>query len=79
MAAQRPEIYQQIPLHVHFVVTYIFLISTILDPIVIMRNKDFKDAIAQVLKRWRSTNICPQLSDQNGSTYVSVGVDTNKC
>ena len=77
--AQRPEIYLKIPLHVHFVVTYIFLISTILDPIVIMRNKDFKDAIAQVLKRWRSTNICPQLSDQNGSTYVSVGVDTNKC
>ena len=49
--AQRRDIYQHIPLHVHFVVTYIFLISTILDPIVIMRNKDFKDAIAHILKR----------------------------
>ena len=58
--AQRPEIYRQIPVHVHFVVTYIFLISTILNPIVIMRNKDFKDAIAQVLKRWRFTNPNPR-------------------
>ena len=75
--AQRPEIYQKIPLHVHFVVTYIFLISTILDPIVIMKNKDFKDAIAHVWKRWRSTNLRPQLSHQNGSTCVSVRVDTS--
>ena len=77
--AQRPDIYLQIPLHVHFLNVYIFLISTILDPIVIMRNKDFKDAIAHVLKRWRSTNPNPrpQFPHRNGSTCVSVRVDTS--
>ena len=77
--AQRRDIYQQIPREVHFLFMYIFLISTILDPVVIMRNKDFKDVIAQVLKRWRSTNPNPrpQFSHQNGSTCVSVRVDTS--
>ena len=75
--AQRRDIYQQIPREVHFLFMYIFLISTILDPVVIMRNKDFKDAIAQVLKRCKevccSTNSRQQqarLSHRNSSAFL---------
>ena len=75
--AQQREVYQKIPLYVHFLNIYIFLISTILDPIVIMRNKDFKDAIAQVLKRCKemcySTNSRQQqarLSHRNSSAFL---------
>ena len=67
--AQRREIYQQIPLHVHFVLTYIFLTSTILDPIVIMRNKDFKDVIAQVWKRCKE--MCSSTNNRRQQARVS--------
>ena len=37
-----PELFDIIPIEVHFVFTYIFLLGTILDPMVVMRNKDFR-------------------------------------
>lgn len=47
----REEIYQQIPTGVHFLITYIFLLGTILDPIVVMRTKDFRGIIHQFFSR----------------------------
>lgn len=41
----REEIYQNIPIWVHFLATYIFLLGTVLDPIVVMRTKDFREKL----------------------------------
>lgn len=43
----REEVYEQIPVWTHFVVTYIFLLGPVLDPIVIMRTKSFRKALAK--------------------------------
>lgn len=42
---QREEVYQQIPTWTHFVVTYFFLLGPVLDPLVVMRTKNFRDVI----------------------------------
>lgn len=42
----RDEIYEQIPLEVHFLATYFFLLGTVLDPLVIMRTRDFREKLA---------------------------------
>ena len=39
------EIYQEIPVWVHFVVTYFFLLGPVMDPLVVMRTKNFREAI----------------------------------
>jgi hypothetical protein len=44
------EIYDKIPQAVHFVFVYIYLLGSVLDPLLIMRNKDFRDVI---LRRWK--------------------------
>ena len=58
------EIYGQIPFLVHYIVVYIFLAGPILDPIIIMRNKDFWEVIYKIHRRrkarlfkGRATNI----------------------
>ena len=48
---RRTEFYSLVPIYVHFIVIDIFLISPALDPIVIMRNRDFRKAMAHVLGR----------------------------
>ena len=45
------EIYESIPLIVHFVGVYIFFLGPILDSVIIMRNKDFRDVLAKALRR----------------------------
>lgn len=44
------EIYTKIPLVVHFIFVHIYLLGPVLDPLLIMRNKDFRDVI---LRRWK--------------------------
>lgn len=44
------EIYTKIPLVVHFIFVHIYLLGSVLDPLLIMRNKDFRDVI---MRRWR--------------------------
>ena len=51
---RRLDFYSRIPIYVHFIVIDIFLISPALDPIVIMRNRDFRNAMARMLGRHRS-------------------------
>ena len=44
-------IYESTPLIVHYISVYIFLIGLILDSVIIMRNKDFRDVITKLFKR----------------------------
>jgi len=45
------EIYDKIPIWLHFIVIYIFLTGPILDPIIVMRNKDFWEVIYKIHRR----------------------------
>ena len=45
----RDPVYQLIPIGVHFLSTYIFLLGPVLDPLVIMRTKDFRAALHRTL------------------------------
>lgn len=47
----REEVYSTIPLEVHFLATYIFLLGTVLDPLVIMRTKDFREKALACFRR----------------------------
>lgn len=44
------EIYSRIPIAVHFVFVHIYLLGSVLDPLLIMRNRDFR---AVITRRWR--------------------------
>lgn len=50
------ELYSKIPLWVHFIIIYIYLLGPVLDPILIMRNKDFRDAINRTFRRRETQN-----------------------
>lgn len=45
------EQYQQIPIWVHMLVVDLFYLSNVLDPILIMRNRDFRKAITLMLRK----------------------------
>ena len=53
-ALRNTNIFYQIPLWVHFVAMYAFLLSPVLTPIVIMRNKDFRKAFLSAINRTRT-------------------------
>lgn len=44
-------IYLSIPLPLHFVLIYIYLLGSVLDPLLIMRNRDFRIAIKNMLRK----------------------------
>ena len=46
-----PVQYQEIPIWVHFVVVDLFYLSTILNPLLIMRNRDFRKAIVHMFEK----------------------------
>ena len=45
------DIYESTPLIVHFISIYIFFLGPILDSVIIMRNKDFRDVFTRVLRK----------------------------
>ena len=49
----RPDIYSQIPLWVFFIIVGLFNVLSVLDPIIIMRNKDFRKASRKLFCRKR--------------------------
>ena len=49
-------IYEKIPLWVHFIAIYIYLLGAVLDPLLIMRNKYFKEIINKRLRKRRTMN-----------------------
>ena len=52
------EVFQTIPLMVHFMIVHIYLLGPVLDPLFIMRNKDFRDVIMKPYRRrTRRTNL----------------------
>lgn len=51
---RRTDLYQDIPIYVHYILIDIYMLSTALDPIIVMRNRDFRLALSHLLGR-RST------------------------
>jgi hypothetical protein len=45
------DIYESTPLIVHFASVYVFLLGLILDSVIIMRNKDFRDIFTNALRK----------------------------
>lgn len=45
------DIFDQIPVVVHFIFTYIYLLGPVLDPLLIMRNRDFGDTFKKLWRR----------------------------
>ena len=46
-------IYESTPLIVHFISVYIFILGPILDSVIIMRNKDFRDVFTNAVRKQR--------------------------
>lgn len=57
------DIYSQIPLFAHFIFIEIYLLGSVLDPLLIMRNRDFKDAIKTFLRKRSRPNVAHTLLD----------------
>ncbi len=51
---RRTDFYQDIPIYVHYLLTDIYMLSTTLDPIIVMRNRDFRHTLLHLVGR-RST------------------------
>ena len=64
---RRIEVYTNTPIIVHYISTYIFLLGPVLDPIVVMRNKDFWEVICHIIKVRRTAE-----SHCNGSQRQAV-------
>ena len=47
--------YQNIPIWVHFIIIDLFYLSNVLDPLLIMRNRDFRKAIVQMFQKMISS------------------------
>ena len=62
-------IFFKIPIVVHFIITDIFLLSTALDPVILMRTSDFRNALKElVLKRPK----CRQTSVHSSQTDATI-------
>ena len=61
----KEEIYNSIPLWLNFLFVYIYLLGSVLDPLLIIRNKDFRDTIKKVLRpaKIQSANVKEVLLD----------------
>lgn len=64
---RRTAFYQKIPIYVHYIFLYIYLLSPVLDPIVIMRNRDFRHALSHLMGRRRSVS-----AEYNHGTPIAV-------
>lgn len=47
----KEEVFETIPLIVHFIIVHIYLLGPVLDPLLIMRNKDFQDVLMKPYRR----------------------------
>ena len=59
------EIYEDIPLVLHFIFIDIYLLGSVLDPVLIMRNRDFWDVIKNGLRKRQAQN-----SQRNSVTHT---------
>lgn len=59
------ETYDDIPLPLHLIFVNIYLLGSVLDPLLIMRNRDFKDVFQKIIRRRRSqgTSVSTALLD----------------
>ena len=50
------EAWCQIPIYIHFIIQLVFLSSTALDPLVIMRDRDFRQCLKHMFCCWKTVN-----------------------
>lgn len=67
------EQYQQIPIWAHFLIADLFYLSNMLDPLLIMRNRDFRKAIALTFHK----RLTLQVNRLRRSSVVSAGSANN--
>lgn len=65
------EIYNHIPISVHFIVTYIFLFGPVLDPIIVMRNRDFWEVIYKHYKRRKAQSFNRRVTNVLALSVIS--------
>ena len=76
------QIFDEIPDPVHFVFTYIYLLGPVLDPLLIMRNKDFGDTFKRIWRRRaasvQNSNVTQALMDfVKMSSLIDVGPENS--
>ena len=64
--SRRTDFYQDIPIYVHYIIMYIYMLSTALDPVIVMRNRDFRIAFSHLVGRRNSIIDSPPISMTNG-------------
>lgn len=68
------DIYESTPLIVHFISLYIFFLGPILDSVIIMRNKDFRDIFTNALRKQKIRPIAYSTGRRNSIVLLlSVG------
>ena len=69
-------IFFSIPIYIQFVFAGIFLLSTLLDPIVLMRNQDFRQALRKLFKCKSKTVVNPVPHASSFSTETRMTVES---
>lgn len=72
--------FEDIPLWIHFIAMYIYLLSPVLTPIVIMRNKDFRKILARTIKRTRTMPVVTnkQIREFRRNSSFNITNDLNR-
>lgn len=69
------DIYETTPLIVHFISIYVFFLGPILDSVIIMRNKDFRDIFTNAL---RKRKVRPYYAGRRPSVMLLLSVTGNR-
>ena len=69
------DIYESTHLIVHFISTYIFLLGLVLDSVIIIRNKDFRDVIGKLVKRRNNQSLNVYNSARRPSVMLLLSVN----
>lgn len=75
-------LYVSIPLVVHLSAVYIFLLGVLINSIVIMRNKDFREVLVHLVRKYTGrVHTCPRSEVNSNASTVSVegnGIHRNR-
>ena len=66
-------LYSSIPLVVHLIAVYIFLLGLFLDSLVIMRNTDVHEVLVQIARKWMATQRNTNLTRKGSTTLSELG------
>lgn len=71
-------LYVSIPLVIHLSAVYVFLLGVLINSVVIMRNKDFRDVLVHLVRKYTGRgHTCPR-SEVNSSTVSVEGTGIHR-